>query len=232
VSVPILIYMSSTPSPFWYIDRSAGEVTILLMSAVVILGIMRSAIPAAWPFVVEGIHRRLALLAIAFGGLHVVASLLDPYANLGPLDALVPFISSYRATWLGLGVVSAYIYLAVALSSWPVRRLGRTWWRWLHRTTYLAWAVAMVHTLGTGTDARNNVFLVLNIAAVAGVLTAFLGYRIYDEAQPVTPARALAGIAGLAAVALIAFWAFNGPLQPGWARVSGTPPGLIRSLQP
>ncbi|HYM66471.1 MAG TPA: ferric reductase-like transmembrane domain-containing protein [Patescibacteria group bacterium] len=221
--------MTSTPSPFWYIDRSAGEVTILLLSAVVILGIMRSAIPSALPFVVEGIHRRLALLAIAFGGLHVIASLLDPYANLGPLDAMVPFASAYRATWLGLGVVSAYIYVAVVLSSWPVRRLSRVWWRWLHRTTYIAWAVALIHTLGTGTDARNNVFLLLNIAAVAGVLAVFLGYRIYDESQPVTPLRALAGIAGLLAVAGIAFWAFNGPMQPGWARVSGTPPGLLRS---
>ena len=199
------------------------------MSAVVILGILRSTMPTAWPFVIEGVHRRLALLAVAFGGLHIVAALIDPYANLGPLDALVPFISAYRATWLGLGVVSAYLYLAVLISSWPVRRLGRGWWRLLHRTTYLAWAVAMIHTLGTGTDARNSVFLVLNIAAVAGVLVAFLGYRVYDETQPISPWRALAGIAGLVAVGAIAFWALHGPLEPGWARVSGTPPGLLQT---
>jgi len=221
--------MTSSPSPFWYLDRSAGEVTMLLMSAVVILGIVRSAAPAAWPFLIEGAHRRIALLTIAFGCLHVAAALLDPYASLGPLDALVPFISSYRATWLGLGVVSAYLYLLVVLSSWPARRLPRVWWRWLHRTTYVAWAVAMVHTLGTGSDVRNNLFLLLNIVAVATVLAVFVGYRVYSESQPLSLMRALAGIAGLVTVAAIAFWAFNGPLQPGWARVSGTPPGLLRS---
>lgn len=205
---------------------------MLVMSAVVILGIFRSTVPTAWPFVVEGVHRRLALLVFAFGGLHVVSALLDPYANLGPFDALVPFASSYRATWLGLGVVAAYIYLAVALSSWPVRRLDRRWWQWLHRTTYAAWALALLHTLGTGTDAANHVFLLLNIAAVAGVLAAFLGYRVFDEPQPLTPGRALAGVSALVVVALIAFWAIHGPLQPGWARVSGTPPGLLRSHQP
>jgi len=221
--------MTTTPSPLWFIDRSAGEVTLILLSAVVVLGIVRAAVPTALPFLIEGIHRRMALLAIAFGVLHLVAALLDPYANLGPLDAAVPFISAYRATWLGLGVISAYIYAAVVLSSWPVRRLSRFWWRWLHRTTYVAWALALVHSLGTGSDARNSLFLLLNLAAVACVLAAFLGYRIYEEAGQISPLRALAGAVGLVVVVAIAVWAFHGPLQPGWARDSGTPPGLLHT---
>jgi sulfoxide reductase heme-binding subunit YedZ len=221
--------MNATPSPLWYVDRSAGEVTLLLMSAVVTIGILRAALPATAPLLMEGVHRRLALVTIAFGGLHVIAALLDPFANLGPLDALVPFVSAYRGTWLGLGVVSAYLYAAVALSSWPARRLSRFWWPWLHRTTYLAWAVAVVHSLGTGSDARNNLFLVLDLGAVAGVLAAFLGYRVYETAPQASTSRLLAGIAALAVVAGIGFWAFHGPLEPGWARVSGTPPGLLRT---
>ena len=203
--------------------------TLLLLSVVVVLGVVRAALPWAAPFLIEGIHRRLALLAIAFGALHILAAVLDPYANLGPLDAVVPFVSVYRGTWMGLGVISAYVYVAVALSSWPVRRLSRFWWKWLHRTTYLGWGLALVHSLGTGSDARNNLFLLLDILAVAGVLAAFLGYRIYDETQSVSPPRLLAGVAGLVAVVVIAVWAFNGPLHPGWARVSGTPPGLLHS---
>ena len=27
----------------------------------------------------------------------------------------------------------------------------------------------------------------------------------------------------------VGVWAFNGPLQPGWARAAGTPPDLLRS---
>ncbi|MFI5282442.1 MAG: ferric reductase-like transmembrane domain-containing protein [Candidatus Dormibacterales bacterium] len=219
----------TAPSPLWFVDRSAGEVTLLLLSAVVMLGIVRSALPSESPFLIEGIHRRLALLAIAFGALHLLAAVLDPYAGLGPLDAVVPFVSAYRSTWLGLGVISAYVFVVVTLSSWPVRRLSRFWWRWLHRTTYAGWALGLVHSLGTGSDARNNLFLFLDVVAVACVLGAFLGYRIYDDTQRVSPPRVLAGIAGLAAVVIITVWAFNGPLQPGWARVSGTPPGLLHS---
>ena len=35
-----------------------------------------------------------------------------------------------------------------------------------------------------------------------------------------------------AAVGILAVWTFNGPLQPGWARVAGTPPSLLKSGQP
>lgn len=220
--------MNTAPNPLWYIDRSAGEVTLLLMSAVVILGILRAAVPTASPFVVEGIHRRLALLAIAFAGLHVLAALLDPFAHLGPVDAAVPFVSSYRGTWLGWGVVSAYLYVVVVLSSWPVRRFGRVLWQWLHRTIYLAWALALVHSLGTGSDAQNRVFLILNVLAVAGVLTTFLALRVFESSQQLSLPRAAAGVVAVFAVVGIAVWVFNGPLQSGWARVSGTPPGFLR----
>lgn len=221
--------MNSAPSPLWFLDRSAGEVTLVLMSTVVILGIVRAALPTVSPFLVEGAHINLALLTIAFGGLHILAALLDPFARLGPIDALVPFVSAYRGTWLGLGVVSGYLYTVVLLSSWPARRFGRVGWQWLHRCVYGAWAAALVHALGTGSDARNDVFLILNIAAVAAVLASFLGMRVVEGWPRLRFRRAAAGIAAALTVLAIAVWALNGPLQPGWARASGTSPDLLRS---
>ena len=199
------------------------------MSAVAILGIVRSALPKASPFLVEGLHTNVALVTIGFGGLHILASILDPYARLGPVDALVPFVSAYRGTWLGLGVVSGYVYVFSIGISWPVRRLPRTWWRWLHRALYAGWALALIHSLGTGSDARNEVFLFLNIVAVAAVLVAFITIRV-SEGWTSSPALwgACAGLA-LLVVFGIAVWALNGPLQPGWARAAGTPPDLLHS---
>lgn len=217
------------PSPLWFLDRSAGEVTLLLLSAVVVLGIVRSSAPAALPYLIEGVHANLALLVLVFAGLHVVAAILDPYAGLGPPDAVVPFISAYRGTWLGLGVVSAYLYTAGVLSSWPVRRLPRPVWLWLHRSLYVAWVLALVHSLGTGTDARNDVFLFLNVLAVIAVLVAFLGLRVAEGWRRLPPLWAGLGIVALALMVGIAVWAANGPLQEGWARESGTPPGLLHS---
>lgn len=221
--------MTPLPSPLWFVDRSAGEVTLLLMSAVMILGIVRSGVPTAFPFLVEGAHINLALLAIAFAGLHIVAAVLDPFARLGPIDALVPFVSAYRGTWLGLGVVSGYVYSANVLMSWPARRFSRATWVWLHRSMYVAWVLALLHSLGTGSDARNELFLLLNVLCVAGVLVAFLAVRVIEGWRAVP--TLWAGLALLAVLVTlgIGIWAVEGPLQPGWARSSGTPPDLLRS---
>jgi len=221
--------MGSTPSPLWFLDRSAGEVTLLLMSAVLIVGIVRAAIPSASPFLVEGIHVNLALLTIAFAGLHVLAAILDPFAGLGPLDALVPFVSAYRGTWLGLGVVSGYLYAVVLLSSWPARRFSRALWVWVHRTMYTAWVVALLHSLATGSDARNELFLLLNVAAVAAVLVAFLAFRVAEGWRRLPPLWAALAVIAVITVVGVGVWAAAGPLQPGWARSSGTPPGLLQS---
>ncbi len=199
------------------------------MSVIMILGITRAALPAAYPFLIEGAHINIALLTISFGGLHIVAAILDPFANLGPLDAIAPFVSTYRGTWLGLGVISGYLYGVALVTSWPVRRLRRPVWVWLHRTMYVAWALAVLHSLGAGSDARNELFLLLNVVAVAGVLVAFLGFRVAEGWSKLPPLwGALALVAVLAGLGL-AVWAANGPLQPGWARSSGTPPGLLHS---
>jgi sulfoxide reductase heme-binding subunit YedZ len=196
---------------------------------VAVLGLLRSALPKWSPFLVEGLHTNIALLTRGFGGLHVLASILDPYAGLGPVDALVPFVSAYRGTWLGLGVVSAYVYVISVLISWPVRRLPRPVWLWLHRALYAAWAFALVHSLGTGSDARNQVFLFLNVVAVASVLTAFISVRV-AEGWKSSPALWVAvAVLGLLVVGGVAVWAYEGPLQPGWARASGTPPNLLHS---
>lgn len=199
------------------------------MTVVTIVGIVRAALPTTNPFLVEGAHASIALLLIAFAGLHVLAALLDPFARLGPVEALLPFASAYRGTWVGLGVVSGYLYAAAVLSSWPLRRLPRAVWLWVHRTTYVAWALALVHALGTGSDARSQLFLILNVVAVACVLAVFLAIRVAEGWRRLPRFWAIVGTAAIIAVIGLAVWAANGPLQPGWARSSGTPPDLLRA---
>ncbi len=202
---------------------------MLLLSAVAILGIVRAAVPTRSPFIVEGMHANLALLTVAFGGLHIVSSILDPYAGLGPVDALVPFVSAYRGTWLGLGVISGYLCAAGIVFSWPVRRFPRRTWLWLHRTLYAAWALALVHSLGTGSDTTNRLFVFLNVIAVAAVLVVFIAFRV-SEGWMARPRLWAVIAAGAVVVVLgIAVWAVNGPMQAGWARASGTPPDLLHS---
>jgi methionine sulfoxide reductase heme-binding subunit len=212
----------------WLIDRSTGEVTLLLLTAVVVLGIARAATPRWTPALVEGLHRNLALLTVAFAGAHVAASVADPYAGLRVVDALVPFVSGYRTVWLGLGVLAMYLFAAGLLTSWPVRRLRRGAWTWLHRALYGSWALALVHALATGSDSRNQAYLLLDVVAVAAVLAAFAGLWVAEPSRP-RPLRAGLAVLSVAFTIGVAVWAFNGPLQSGWARAAGTPAGLLHS---
>ena len=77
--------------------------------AVTVLGVMSVARfeSAGWPrFVTTGFHRNLSLLAVIFLGLHIVTAVVDPYTSLGWASAVIPFSSSYRTLWLGLGTVA------------------------------------------------------------------------------------------------------------------------------
>lgn len=219
--------MPAAASPLWYVDRSAGEVALLLLTAVVVTGILRASLPAAAPVLTEGLHVRLAAMTCVFAAVHVTTALADPFAHLIPLDAVIPFASRYRPEWLGIGVVSAYLFAAAALSSWPARRLPHAAWSWLHRLMYAGWLMALVHSLGTGSDAANRVFLGLDLVAAGAAFSAFVGYRV---AEGMRDGRLLWGslaAAATVAVVAVAAWTFLGPLEPGWARAAGTPPGLL-----
>jgi predicted ferric reductase len=221
--------VSATPNPLWFLDRSSGEVALLLLSVAVVLGVVRAAMPTFEPFLVEGIHRNVNLLAVAFGAVHVIAAVADPFAGIRVVDALVPFAGAYRTTWLAFGVVSGYVFAAVLVSSWPVRRLGRRAWLWLHRLAYLGWVAAVVHSLGTGSDVRNPIFLTVSLVGVVGVLAIFLAVRLLEGEQRSGPLRAAVALVAIVIVVGIGVWVANGPMQPGWARTSGTPPDLLHS---
>jgi len=85
--------------PFlWYATRAAGLITLVLLSASMVLGILNAGRFATkrWPrFVVQGLHRNLALLALVFLALHVVTTVIDTYTSIRLQDAVVPFMSSY-----------------------------------------------------------------------------------------------------------------------------------------
>ena len=115
------------PNPLWYATRAAGMVSILLFTAVVVLGILVSIQwnNSKWSsYIMQAIHRYVSLLALVFLGLHIGTALLDPFATLSVTNALIPFSASYRQFWLGLGVVALDIFIAVAVTSLVRARIG------------------------------------------------------------------------------------------------------------
>jgi predicted ferric reductase len=159
-------------SVLWYATRGAGAVTLILLSAVVVLGVLSSlrVQGESWPrFLTTGLHRNLALMTLVFLALHIVTAVVDPYTNLGWVAAVVPFSSYYRTFWLGLGVIAFELLLAIVITSLFRTYLGHHAWRLIHWLTYAAWPVAVVHGLGTGTDTWSAWMLTITAACVAGV---------------------------------------------------------------
>lgn len=159
----------------WYAARATGLVSLLLLTGTVILGILGQLRVTApnWPrFVVGGLHRNVSLLSVAFLVVHIASSVIDRYAGIGWLDAIVPFGSVYRPFWLGLGAIAFDLVVALVVTSLSRRFLGLRTWRAVHWLAYVCWPVALVHAWGTGTDAAHGWVLALSVGCLLAVAAA------------------------------------------------------------
>jgi sulfoxide reductase heme-binding subunit YedZ len=169
------------------------------------------------------------LLAIAFVAAHVITSVADRFAPIGYKDGLIPFVSSYRPLWLGFGTVAFDLLLALVVTSLLRARLGVRLWRGVHWLAYASWPVALLHTLGTGSDARFGWMSLLAFGSSAAVAVA-LAVRLLRGRQPVGR-RVLAFGAAVAVTLGLFLWYQGGPARPGWAARAGTPSALLRRTQ-
>ena len=160
----------------WFLSRAAGLVALLLLTATVVVGTRHAARSsgARWPrFAVAAVHRNLSLLALVFVAVHAASAIVDPYAGLRWVDAVVPFVAGYHPLWLGLGTVALDLMLALVVTSLLRHRLGPRTWRALHLTAYLLWPLAVVHGLGIGGDDSALLWVrALNAACAVAVLVA------------------------------------------------------------
>jgi methionine sulfoxide reductase heme-binding subunit len=217
------------PSAYWYLTRSTGAVSLILLTLSVTLGVagpIRFSSPR-WPrFVLDSLHRNVSLLAIAFLLVHIITAVLDSFAPISLTDAIVPFGGSYRPFWLGLGAVAFDLLLAVAFTSMVRRRLGYGAWRATHWLAYACWPIALLHGLGTGSDVKSTWLFALNVVCLATV-----GLAVGIRAIAGWPDHARVRGAALGATAIFAaflvLWLPGGPLGHGWASRSGTPSSLL-----
>jgi sulfoxide reductase heme-binding subunit YedZ len=167
----------------WYASRGSGLVLLVVLSLSVTLGIV---VRSAWTtrrgqrFVVENLHRNLALVAVMLLVVHLVTAELDPYVTIGWVAAVVPFTSPYRAVWIGLGALSLDILVAVVATSLVRRHLGINLWRVVHFLTYVAWPTAFVHSLESGNDTRIT-WVTATMWICAGLVALAIAVRLASE---------------------------------------------------
>lgn len=205
-------------------------VSLLLLTASLVLGMATSArleLASGSRFLLQGLHRNISLLVVVFLFVHIATALLDPFAQLGLRDALVPFVSAYRPLWLGLGVVAAELFVALVVTSLLRPTISLRWWRLIHWASYACWPAAVLHGIGTGSDSRSGWFFALNALCVLVAADAVIALRILRSWPSARRRRALAaGLVALAVLAAAGFYA-AGPAQPGWAKAAGTPEKLL-----
>jgi hypothetical protein len=225
--------LAATPSPLWFATRSAGALSLILLTAVLVLGVATTArleLGSRWRFVVHGLHRNLSLLAVVFVAIHVLTAVLDPYAGITWRDVVVPFVSSYRPLWLGLGVLSLELGAALVVTALSSRWIGPRAFRAVHWSAYACWPLALLHSLGTGSDVRTGWFYLLVVVCLGAAGGAFGAWRLLHGKPEHRRVRAWAGAATILGVGGLAVFAFSGPLRPGWAIAAGTPPNLVHGL--
>jgi methionine sulfoxide reductase heme-binding subunit len=164
-----------TVNTLWYVGRGSGLVDLILLTAVLVLGIAnRSGRPTAGlpRFAVAVVHRNTSLLALVFLAIHVLTLWLDPFARLHMYDLVLPFAARYRPLWMGVGTVALDLMVALVVTSLLRHRMSLRSWRFIHWGAYVAWPLAVAHTLGTGTDNTSAWLLATTTVCVLAVAIA------------------------------------------------------------
>jgi sulfoxide reductase heme-binding subunit YedZ len=218
------------PSAYWYLARATGMVSLVLLTASVVLGVLgplRVSAPPRWPrFAIDTLHRDVSLLVVVLLAVHILTSVLDSFTSISLINSVIPFTGSYRPLWLGFGALSFDLIIALVVTSIFRRRLGYGAWRAIHWLAYASWPVAVLHGLGSGSDTKSWWALALTVACVVAVAVA-VWIRVQDAEGANESVRGPALIATLITPLGIAMFAFLGPLQHGWARSAGTPSSLL-----
>jgi methionine sulfoxide reductase heme-binding subunit len=168
--------VSSSPA-IWYAARASGVAAYVVLSLVVSLGLLLGgkAQNRRWPrFSVEDVHRFGGLLVGSLIGVHLGAIAADSFLPFSLTQLLVPFTSTYRPLWTGLGIAAAELLLALAITNHYRGRLPYRFWRTAHYLNFAVWTFASLHGLMAGTDRGAAWLAVLYGVSVATVLMLLL----------------------------------------------------------
>jgi predicted ferric reductase len=161
------------PHGAWYASRAAGIAAYLFLWAGLAGGLLMSS---AWFDGIIGrarllaIHQSASIAGLALGLGHALVLIPDGWTRFGLVDVLVPFGSYYERVQVGIGSLSLYLAAAVSFSFWFRGMLGMKAWRWLHRSSFIAFAGALWHGLKVGTDSSEpwvmGLYIVTSLAVV------------------------------------------------------------------
>jgi methionine sulfoxide reductase heme-binding subunit len=171
---------------FWILSRASGVVALILTAVSVGMGLAMAMRAAKGPGAMTRLkqaHEATALTALIFIAAHGLALLGDSYLRPGLGGITIPFVMSHKPLWTGLGIIGGWLAALLGLSFYMRRWIGPKLWRKMHRWTLVVYVLAVVHTLGAGTDARSLWLLLILIATVAP-LAGMAAIRLLPRDEP------------------------------------------------
>lgn len=168
------------PRMLWWIDRSAGLVSLVLLTVVLAVGVLSVGRPprlSTWRAGAQAVHRELPLAASLLLAVHIGTAVADAYVPLDLVDVFVPFGAAWRPLWVGFGALAVDVLLVVVVTSLLRRRLSARLWRGVHVLAYLIWPFAVAHALGAGTDVGTSTVRWIGLACV-GLVVLAAGRRV------------------------------------------------------
>ena len=181
-------------NPLWLATRATGEISLVLFTVVTVMGIATTKgwASSRWPeSVITLLHRNMSLLSVVFLGVHIATTVVDSYVPIGWLDIVIPWQTSYKTLWVGLGTVSFDLVVTVIITSLLRRRIPPRSWKAVHWLSYAMWAVAVVHSLGVGTDQllTRIIAFIMTAAVVLAVIARFMTPHRQDDPVVSAPTR-------------------------------------------
>ncbi|MEI2810551.1 MAG: ferric reductase-like transmembrane domain-containing protein [Nocardioides sp.] len=164
----------------WALGRGTGVVALLMFTVSLVLGVFTRSgrpLPGLGRFAASDLHRTAALTGTLLVGVHVMSLFFDSYAQLRLVDLVIPFLGAAKPLWLGLGTLAVDLLAVITVVSLLRHRVGPRVFKAVHFGTYLLWPIALVHAIGTGTDALTPWLLGLAAACTAAVVGA-VGWRL------------------------------------------------------
>lgn len=139
----------------WNMTRSSGLVAFGLLWLSVVWGLLASTrLARGWPGSAQTIdvHEHVSFLALGFTALHVLVLAFAGPHGFSLFELLVPFAAQRERVLMGVGQLAFELSVLVTASFYLRKRIGPRVWRWLHYSSLLAWAGALVHAALLGTD--------------------------------------------------------------------------------
>jgi predicted ferric reductase len=170
-----------SPKVYWYLSRGSALVSFALLWASMAMGlIITNKLARLWPGgpVAFELHQYTSLLGLAFALFHATILIGDQYIKIELWRVFTPFTSqNYLPFWVGLGQISIYIWGLLVGSFYVRKRIGTKTWRWIHFSSFLTFALVMVHGVVSGTDSK-TLWATLMYWLAGGSLLFLLYYRI------------------------------------------------------